>query len=181
MRKIRLQLSKQPSAHILVATPGALWKALKSQLMSLEQLSFVVLDEADSRLDESFLDLVHYILEKSHIAPDPADLEYPFNPKAQLVLVEATFPEGVSQLLSKVGSPGSLTTITTSQFHCIMPHVRQTFQRMKGAEKVAEWLQILKQRDEEKPAASGTVLVFCNSSSTVNCLGYILDDPKIKS
>ncbi|XP_047385464.1 probable ATP-dependent RNA helicase DDX28 [Sciurus carolinensis] len=181
MRKIRLKLSKQPSAHVLVATPGALWKALKSQLISLEQLSFMVLDEADTLLEESFLDLVVYILEKSHIAQDPADLEDPFNPKAQLVLVGATFPEGVSQLLSKVGSPGSLTTITTSQLHCVMPHVRQTFLRLKGEEKVAQLLQILKQRDkEEKPAATGTVLVFCNSSSTVNWLGYILDDHKIK-
>ncbi|XP_047383872.1 probable ATP-dependent RNA helicase DDX28 [Sciurus carolinensis] len=139
-----------------------------------------MMDEADTRLDESFLDLVDYILEKNHIAQDPTDLEDPFNPEAQLVLVGATFPEGVSQLLNKVGSPGSLTTITTSQLHCIMPYVRQTFLRLKGAQKVAELLQILKQRDKEKPAASGTVLVFCNSSSTVNWLGYILDDPKFK-
>ncbi|MBZ3891001.1 putative ATP-dependent RNA helicase DDX28 [Sciurus carolinensis] len=162
-----------------VATPGALWKTLKSQLIGLEQQ--MVLDEAHTLLEESFLDLVDYILEKSHIAQDPADLEDPFNPEDQLVLVGATFREGVSQLLSKRGSPGSLTTITTSQLHCVMPHVRQTFLRLKGEEKVAQLLQILKQRDkEEKPAATGTVLVFCNSSSTVNWLGYILDDHKIK-
>ncbi|KAG3256994.1 putative ATP-dependent RNA helicase DDX28 [Ictidomys tridecemlineatus] len=181
MSRIRLQLSKQPSAHVLVATPGALWKALKSQLITLEQLSFMVLDEADTLLDESFQDLVDYILEKSHIAQGPADLQDPFNPKAQLVLVGATFPEGVSQLLSKVGSPSSLTTITSSKLHCIMPHVRQTFMRLKGTDKVTELVQILKQRDKtDKTGCSGTVLVFCNSSSTVNWLGYILDDHKIK-
>uniref|UniRef100_A0A8C9QCA8 RNA helicase n=1 Tax=Spermophilus dauricus TaxID=99837 RepID=A0A8C9QCA8_SPEDA len=181
MSRIRLQLSKQPSAHVLVATPGALWKALKSQLITLEQLSFMVLDEADTLLDESFQDLVDYILEKSHIAQGPADLQDPFNPKAQLVLVGATFPEGVSQLLSKVGSPSSLTTITSSKLHCIMPHVRQTFMRLKGTDKVTELIQILKQRDKtDKTGCSGTVLVFCNSSSTVNWLGYILDDHKIK-
>lgn len=90
MLRIRLQLSRQPSAYVLVATPGALWKALKSRLISLEQLSFMVLDEADTLLDESFLDLVDYILEKSHIAQGPADLQDPFNPKAQLVLVGAS-------------------------------------------------------------------------------------------
>uniref|UniRef100_A0A480Y2Q9 RNA helicase n=1 Tax=Sus scrofa TaxID=9823 RepID=A0A480Y2Q9_PIG len=57
MSRIRLQLSKQPPADVLVATPGALWKGLKSQLISLEQLSFLVLDEADTLLDESFLEL----------------------------------------------------------------------------------------------------------------------------
>ncbi|XP_026350843.1 probable ATP-dependent RNA helicase DDX28 [Ursus arctos] len=181
MSSIRQQLCKQPPVDVLVATPGALWKALKGKLISLKQLSYLVLDEADTLLDESFLELVDYILEKSHIAEDPADLKDPFNPKAQLVLVGATFPEGVGQLLSKVASPDSLTTITSSKLHCIMPHVKQTFMRLKGAEKVTELVQILKQHDRAyRTGPSGTVLVFCNSSSTVNWLGYILDDHKIQ-
>ncbi|XP_004625899.1 probable ATP-dependent RNA helicase DDX28 [Octodon degus] len=179
--KIRVQLSKQPSADVLVATPGALWKALKGQLVRLEQLSFMVLDEADTLLDESFLELVDYILGKSHIAEGPADLDDIFNPKAQLVLVGATFPEGVGHLLSKVTNPDSVTTITSTKLHCIMPHVRQTFMRLKGADKVTELVHILKQRNKkDKTGPSGTVLVFCNSSSTVNWLGYILDDHKIQ-
>ncbi|XP_052022344.1 probable ATP-dependent RNA helicase DDX28 [Apodemus sylvaticus] len=181
MSRLKLQLSKRPSADVLVATPGALWKALKSQLISLHHLNFIVLDEVDTLLDESFLELVDYILEKSPIAESPAELEDPFNPKAQLVMVGATFPEGLNQLLSKVTSPDSLTTITSSKLHCIMPHVRQTFMRLKGAEKVAELVQILKQHDKvNKTEPSGTVLVFCNSASTVNWLGYILDDHKIQ-
>lgn len=177
LSRIMLQLSRRLPTDVLVATPGALWKALKWQLLSLEQLSFLVLDEADTLLDESFLELVEFILEKSHIAESTAELEDAFNPKAQLVLVGATFPEGVGQLLSKVASPDSLITITSSKLHCIMPHVRQTFMRLKGAEKVTELVQLLKQRDK---SPSGSVLVFCNTSSTVNWLGYILDDHKIQ-
>ncbi|XP_058135800.1 probable ATP-dependent RNA helicase DDX28 [Dasypus novemcinctus] len=181
MRRIRLQLSKQPPADVLVATPGALWKALKSRLLILEQLSFLVLDEADTLLDESFLELAQYVLEKSNIAESPADLEDPLDPKAQLVLVGATLPGGMGQLLSKVTSLDSLTTITSSKLHCIMPHIKQTFMRLKGAEKVTELVQILKQHDRaDRTGPSGTVLVFCNSSSTVNWLGYILDDHKIQ-
>ncbi|XP_004690508.1 PREDICTED: probable ATP-dependent RNA helicase DDX28 [Condylura cristata] len=181
MSRISLQLSKQPPADVLVATPGALWKALRRHLISLEQLSFLVLDEADTLLDESFLEMVEYILEKSQIAEGTDDLKDPFNPKAQLVLVGATFPEGVNQLLSKVANPDSLTTITSSKLHCIMPHVRQTFIRLKGTEKVTELVQILKHHDRaHRIGPSGTVLVFCNTSSTVNWLGYILDDHKIQ-
>ncbi|XP_006878950.1 PREDICTED: probable ATP-dependent RNA helicase DDX28 [Elephantulus edwardii] len=181
MSKMRLQLSKQTLAHVLVATPGALWKALKGQLVSLQQLSFLVLDEADTLLDESFLELVHYILGRSQIAEKPADLEDPFSFKAQLVLVGATFPEGVGELLSKVTSADSLTTITSSNLHCIMPHVKQTFMKLKGAEKVTELVQILKQHHKtSRTGHTGTVLVFCNSSATVNWLGYILDDHKIQ-
>lgn len=181
MSRLKLQLYRRPAADVLVATPGALWKALKSQLISLQHLNFIVLDEVDTLLDESFLELVDYILEKSPIAESPAELEDPFNPKAQLVLVGATFPEGLNQLLSKVTSPDSLTTITSSKLHCLMPHVRQTFMRLKGADKVTELVQILKQQDKaSKTEPSGTVLVFCNSASTVNWLGYILDDHKIQ-
>ncbi|XP_003472051.1 probable ATP-dependent RNA helicase DDX28 [Cavia porcellus] len=180
MRKIRMQLLKQPSADVLIATPGALWKALKGQLVRLEQLSFMVLDEADTLLDESFLELVDYILGKSHIAEGPADLDDFFSPKAQLVLVGATFPEGVGPLLHKVTNPDSVTTITSTKLHCIMPHVRQTFMRLKGADKVTELVHILKQHNKDKSGPSGTILVFCNSSSTVNWLGYILDDHKIQ-
>ncbi|XP_027703427.1 probable ATP-dependent RNA helicase DDX28 [Vombatus ursinus] len=180
MGSVRRQLSVEPPADVLVATPGALWKTLKGRLLSLEQLCFLVLDEADTLLDESFLELVEYILGKSPIAEHLADLEDPFNPRAQLVLVGATFPEGVGELLSKVTDLSNLTTITSPRLHCIMPHVRQRFLRLKGSEKVTELIQILKHQGEDKPASSGAVLVFCNSSSTVNWLGYILDDHKIQ-
>lgn len=181
MSRIEKQLSGQPPADILIATPGALWKTLKRRLINLERLSFLVLDEADTLLDESFLELVEYILGRSNIAEGTDDLKDPFNPKAQLVLVGATFPKSAGQLLSKISNSDSLTTITSSKLHCIMPHVKQTFMRLKGAEKVPELVQILKKHDRaDKTGSSGTILVFCNSSSTVNWLGYILDDHKIQ-
>ncbi|XP_044516503.1 probable ATP-dependent RNA helicase DDX28 [Gracilinanus agilis] len=179
MGSVKQQLSLEPLADLLVATPGALWKALKRQLVSLEQLCFLVLDEADTLLDESFLELVEYILGKSPIAENLEELEDPFNPRAQLVLVGATFPEGVGELLSKVTDLGNLTTVTSPRLHCVMPHVRQKFLRLKGSEKVTELIQALKLRGEDNPGSSGAILVFCNSSSTVNWLGYILDDHKI--
>ncbi|XP_036607352.1 probable ATP-dependent RNA helicase DDX28 [Trichosurus vulpecula] len=179
MSSVRRQLSLDPPADVLVATPGALWKALKGRLLTLEQLCFVVLDEADTLLDESFLELVEYILGKSPVAEHKAELEDPFNPRAQLVLVGATFPEGVGELLSKVTDLGSLTTITSPRLHCVMPHVSQRFLRIKGSEKVTELIEILKHCGKDNPGSSGPVLVFCNSSSTVNWLGYILDDHKV--
>ncbi|XP_072492238.1 probable ATP-dependent RNA helicase DDX28 [Notamacropus eugenii] len=180
MGSVRRQLSLHPPADVLVATPGALWKALKGRLLSLEQLCFLVLDEADTLLDQSFLELVEYILGKSPIAEHRAELEDSFNPRTQLVLVGATFPEGVGELLSKVTDLGSLTTITSPRLHCIMPHVRQKFLRLKGSEKVTELVETLKRRRVDQPGSPGAVLVFCNSASTVNWLGYILEDHKIQ-
>ncbi|XP_074142483.1 putative ATP-dependent RNA helicase DDX28 [Sminthopsis crassicaudata] len=176
MGSVRRHLSLQPPADVLVATPGALWKALKGRLLSLEQLRFLVLDEADTLLDESFLELVQYVMDESPVAQDPADLEDPFSPKAQLVLVGATFPKGVGELLSRVTALSRLSTITSPRLHCLLPHVGQRFLRLKGTEKVPELIGALKRHAEAGP---GAVLVFCNSSSTVNWLGYILDDHKV--
>ena len=53
MSRIKLQLSQHPQAGVQVATPGALWKALTRKLIRLEQLSFLVLDEAGTLLDEA--------------------------------------------------------------------------------------------------------------------------------
>ncbi|KAM9065242.1 putative ATP-dependent RNA helicase DDX28 [Sarcophilus harrisii] len=179
MGSVRRHLALQPPADVLVATPGALWKALKGKLLSLEQLRFLVLDEADTLLDESFLELVQYIMDQSPVAEDPADLEDPFNPKAQLVLVGATFPEGVGELLSRVTALSHLSTVTSPRLHCLLPHVGQRFLRLKGTEKVTELIRSLKLHAEAGPGRAGAVLVFCNSSSTVNWLGYILDDHKV--
>lgn len=71
MGRIRLQLSKHPPADVLVATPGSSVEGPEGQLISLARLSFLVLDEVDTLLDESFLELVDYILEKSHMAEGP--------------------------------------------------------------------------------------------------------------
>ncbi|XP_038595773.1 probable ATP-dependent RNA helicase DDX28 [Tachyglossus aculeatus] len=173
---IRTQLARAPLLDVLVATPGVLGMALKRRQVTLRDLSFIVLDEADTLLDQSFLELVDYILRKSPITPDPAGI----TPKAQLVLVAATLPQGIGQLLDGFTELGRLTTITSSRLHHIMPNVAQRFLRLKGAAKAAELLQILKQHAKGGPDPMGAVVVFCNTSSTVNWLSHVLDEHNIR-
>uniref|UniRef100_A0A8C6XMH2 RNA helicase n=1 Tax=Naja naja TaxID=35670 RepID=A0A8C6XMH2_NAJNA len=152
---IRRRIREGPS-DLLIATPGALSKVLKRRMLSLEKLLFLVLDEADTLLDASFIDLA-------------------WDPKAQLVAMGATLPKGLSQMLSKSADLSNFTILTGSSLHCLQPHVEQRFMRLKGGEKVAELLQLLK----EQESSSGAVIIFCNRARTVNWLSYILEDHNI--
>uniref|UniRef100_A0A8C3XLT9 RNA helicase n=1 Tax=Chelydra serpentina TaxID=8475 RepID=A0A8C3XLT9_CHESE len=133
MASVKNQLRSDPDADLLVSTPGALCKALRKRMVRLERLCCLVLDEADTLLDPTFLDLL-------------------------------------------VTNLGRFTTLTSQNLHHLLPHVQQKFIRIKGSDKASELLQLIK----DQGPASGAVLVFCNNASTVNWLGYILDDHKIK-
>ncbi|XP_010125204.1 PREDICTED: probable ATP-dependent RNA helicase DDX28, partial [Chlamydotis macqueenii] len=105
--------------------------------------------------------------------PGPAG---PEEARTQVVVVGATFPAGLSEALGKFTDVSRFITVTTQSLHRLPSHVQQKFVRLKGQDKLPELLQMLK----ERPASGGAVLIFCNSASTVNWLGYVLDDHKIK-
>uniref|UniRef100_A0A674GKE9 RNA helicase n=1 Tax=Taeniopygia guttata TaxID=59729 RepID=A0A674GKE9_TAEGU len=149
-----------PGPAVLLGTPGALREALRRRFLALERLRWMVLDEADLLMDESFTELLEEILAHA----------------TQVVVVGATFPAGLSETLAKFTDVGQFVTLSTQSLHRLPPHVQQKFVRLKGRDKLPELLQLLK----ERPSSGGAVLIFCNSASTVNWLGYILDDHKIK-
>lgn len=165
------------SIDLLVATPGILWKALKWNKVSLADLNYIVLDEADTLFDKTFNELVESILMQTQIASNAKEVQG-LHRNAQLVLIGATFPKGVEDILSKVLDLGSIHTIKSTKLHLLMSHVQHTFKRVKRADKVPELLQILKQHAAEKPKPG--IQIFCNASKTVNWLSYILDDHGIK-
>ncbi|NXJ90371.1 DDX28 helicase, partial [Corythaixoides concolor] len=165
-----------PGLAVLLGTPGGLREALRRRFLVLERLRWMVLDEADALMDDSFAEPLEEILAHAPLAagaPGPAG---PGEARTQVVVVGATFPAGLSQTLGRFTDVGRFVTLTTQSLHRLPPHVQQKFVRLKGQDKLLELLQLLK----EHPASGGAVLIFCNSASTVNWLGYILDDHKIK-
>lgn len=164
---------KRNHPDILVATPGALVKALRRRCLDLSELSFLVVDEADTMFDPSFSDMLESILLHTHIANHPKETQG-LGHKAQLLVVGATFPGGVGEVLSQVTDLGSMVVIKSKMLHHLMPHVKQTFLKVKGADKILELHQALKLLLQEK--GRGAVLVFCNKSATVNWLGYSLEE-----
>ncbi|XP_037312456.2 probable ATP-dependent RNA helicase DDX28 [Pungitius pungitius] len=166
---------KRDPPDILVATPGALIKALRRRCVDLSELSFFVVDEADTMFDPSFSDMLENILLSANIARDPKETRGPGH-KAQLLVVGATFPGGVGEVLSKVTDLGSVVVIKSKMLHFLMPHVKQTFMKVKGTDKILELHQALKMLQQKEGGGGGAALVFCNKSATVNWLGYSLEE-----
>lgn len=164
---------KRDQPDILVATPGALVKALRRRCLDLSDLSFFVVDEADTMFDPSFSDMLEDILLHTNIASSPKETQG-LGHKAQLLVVGATFPGGVGEVLSQVTDLGSMMVIKSKMLHFLMPHVKQMFLKVKGADKVLELHQALKLLQQEK--GGGAAVVFCNKSATVNWLGYSLEE-----
>uniref|UniRef100_A0A8C4U102 RNA helicase n=1 Tax=Falco tinnunculus TaxID=100819 RepID=A0A8C4U102_FALTI len=156
---LRRQLrAPPPGVAVLLGTPGALWRALRMRFLALGRLRWMVLDEVDAlMMDDTFVEPLEEIL-------------------AHAPLAAATFPTGLSQTLGKFTDVSQFVTLATQSLHRLPSHVLQKFVRLKGQDKLPELLQLLK----DHPASGGAVLIFCNSASTVNWLGYVLDDHKIK-
>ena len=75
-------------AQIIVATPGRLIDLIKRGVVKLDEVTTVVLDEADEMLNMGFLDSIEEIL--SHI---PAD--------RKMLLFSATMPEGILKIAKR--------------------------------------------------------------------------------
>lgn len=167
------QVFKMDHPDILVATPGALVKALRRNYLDLSELRFLVVDEADTMFDPSFSDMLQDILLHVNIANHPKETRG-LDHKAQLLLVGATFPRDVGEVLSKMTDLEKIVTIKSRMLHCVMPHVKQRFLKVKSPDKILELYQALKVLQLDKKG--GAAVVFCNKSSTVNWLGYTLDE-----
>ncbi|TNN66752.1 putative ATP-dependent RNA helicase DDX28 [Liparis tanakae] len=170
---------KKDHPDVLVATPGALTKALRRRCLDLSELSFFVVDEADTMFDPSFSDMLADILLHASIARDPKETRGPGH-KAQLLVVGATFPGGVGEVLGQVTDLGSLVVIKSKMLHHLMPHVKQSFLKVRGADKILELNQALKLLHQKKGGGGVATLVFCNKSATVNWLGYSLDEMGVR-
>lgn len=164
---------KKDQPDILVATPGALVKALRRRCLDLSELNFFVVDEADTMFDPSFADMLESIFRHTNIASNPKETRG-LGHKTQLLVVGATFPGGVGEVLSKVTDLGSMSVIKSKMLHFLMPHVKQTFLKVKGVDKILELQHLLKQLQQER--GGGSAVVFCNKSATVNWLGYTLEE-----
>lgn len=129
-------------AHIIVGTPGRLLKFLKKGAIDLNDLSFLVLDEADRMLDMGFQEDMEVIIS--------------FTPKEkQTLLFSATFPLEIEEL-------GANILINPKKVEVDSKHekniIKQTFVEVSDHKQKAEAL--LRVLGDYKPAST---VVFCKT------------------
>lgn len=133
--------SLKHQAHIVVGTPGRVNKLLKRGTLILDELSTIVLDEADRMLDMGFIDQIEEIFS---YAPE----------KRQTLCFSATFPDDIKRLSrSFQNNPKEL--IVESQHDQF--HIDQHFYIASREEKSQITLGLLNRFQPE------SALVFCNT------------------
>ncbi|TDG49868.1 hypothetical protein AWZ03_003644 [Drosophila navojoa] len=170
----QLMLNPQfAEVDILVATLGAVSKLVTTGIYHMDQVRHVVLDEADTLLDDSFTEKLTYFLRrfpfhKNHVQ-DPSIVG------TQLLLASATMPTNTREILQRVIDVETIREIVSPNLHHLMPHVTQKFLRMAKADRPANLLSLVK-RDLAKRRP---LIVFSNKSTTCDYVSIFLNNSGI--
>ncbi|TFF99418.1 MAG: DEAD/DEAH box helicase [Promethearchaeota archaeon] len=149
---INNQINKlKQGVNIIIGTPGRLIDLYKRGHLKLNQLKFVVLDEADRLLDMGFLPDIKYILDQIHS-------DY------QFMLFSATLDHKLKELVKKYTksefkylnlSRDEMSVENTLQFYYLIDHFKQKYNTFR---------KVIK---NERPESA---LVFVNTKKTGNWL-----------
>ncbi|XP_071542618.1 probable ATP-dependent RNA helicase DDX28 [Panulirus ornatus] len=160
--------------HLLIATIGALSKLTTVGMYDMNLVRHIILDEADSLLDDSFSDQVTRYLSKFPMQSGKTEENQSPQPVSgvQLTLVAATLPRSLHTILDPVVEIESIMKISTPYLNRLMPHVSQRFFRVSHRTKAEKLIELVK-----KDAKKGTpVIIFSNYTKTSNWLSLFLNE-----
>jgi ATP-dependent RNA helicase DeaD len=134
-------------ARIIVGTPGRIIDHINRGTLSMNDIRFAVLDEADRMLDMGFVDDMKTIL-------------WAMPEERQTLLFSATMPSSVMDLVNKFQKDPQVINVTGDQI--TVPQVEQSFFEVKPWMKMDLLCNLI---DTYNPTAS---LVFCNTKRRVD-------------
>jgi ATP-dependent RNA helicase DeaD len=115
-------------AHVIVGTPGRVMDHMKRGSLPLDEMSFLVLDEADEMLQMGFIDDIEWILEQSP-------------PKRQVALFSATVPAAIRRIAQRhLREPKEITIRSKTS---TAPNIRQRYWLVSGMHKLDALTRIL--------------------------------------
>uniref|UniRef100_A0A182TYQ9 Uncharacterized protein n=1 Tax=Anopheles melas TaxID=34690 RepID=A0A182TYQ9_9DIPT len=120
---------------ILVASFGAISKLITSGIYRMEEVRYVVLDEADTLLDDSFNSKLLHLMKrfpfhKNHLQ----DLGEGIH-GTQLILAAATMPSNMEELLARLVNVATIEQVLSPNLHRLMGHVTQRFMRVRKSDR----------------------------------------------
>ncbi|XP_052867288.1 probable ATP-dependent RNA helicase DDX28 [Anopheles cruzii] len=157
---------------ILVASFGAISKLVTSGIYRMEAVRFVVLDEADTLLDDSFNEKLLHLMRrfpfhKNHLQDLGEHIQ-----GTQLILAAATMPSNMDELLSKLVDKATIEQVTSPNLHRLMGHVTQRFMRVRKMDRPQILLDLV-QRDAKRNVPT---IIFSNKTPACDFVSLFLND-----
>ncbi|XP_050668717.1 probable ATP-dependent RNA helicase DDX28 [Leptidea sinapis] len=174
--KTKKQIMDPPIEYcdLLVATLGAFSKMVTTGIYKIHNIHHVVLDEADTLLDDSFIEKLTALLKKFQIR-FKVDNKIP--PEGcQVTFASATLPHEMPEAVNSFMAPESLRTVATRNVHKIIPNVPHKFLRLGKAQKPAELLKLVQADLNMKRQ----VMIFSNKTSTCDFVSMFLNENNIE-
>lgn len=144
---------------ILVASMGVISKLTTTGIYRMNAATHVVIDEADTLLDDGFNEKLCYFLTR-----------FPFHSEVQLILASATMPTNTDEVFREIIDTTTLKKVVSSDLHKILPYVTQKFMRTNKMDRSENLLRIVKSEIQKKRP----VIVFSNKSTTSDYISIFL-------
>lgn len=165
------------SVDLLIATIGAMSKLTTTGIYNVSYVRHLVLDEADTLLDDSFNEKLVYYLRHFPLGYKKPKGIHGFPDLCKLTLVSATMPTSLPAILGNIVQVDSIEKIETKRLHQVMPHVPQLFLRLGQSQKPPQLLQLCKNNAKRKIPT----IIFSNRAATCDWVSLFLNENGVKA
>jgi ATP-dependent RNA helicase DeaD len=157
-QSINLQLDKlRRGVQIVVATPGRLIDHIKQGSIILDDVRFVVLDEADRMLDMGFIDDIKFIL-------------FYVNEDRQTCLFSATMPPEILRLAEEYMRQNKIEHVRLNEEEITLETIDQSYLVVEEREKFKHLMDFIRRNQNAK----SQTIVFAATKQRADRLAYKL-------
>lgn len=161
-----LKVIPNSNIDLLVATIGVFKRLFDKGEFKLSNLQHAVLDEADTLLDDSFIEETKSVLQKMLINNEFSLTSH----GTQLTLSSSIYPSNLQSIVDEGFPESTFTKIISPFMHRVPLHIRQKFCRVSQEGRAGELLQLVKNDYKQKKP----VMIFCNNSLTCDWMSQFL-------
>mmetsp|Transcript_38173 Transcript_38173/g.88261 ORF Transcript_38173/g.88261 Transcript_38173/m.88261 type:complete len:573 (-) Transcript_38173:57-1775(-) len=159
--------------EIVVCAPGRLHDFLERGVLSMEEVKFLVVDEADRMLDMGFEPQIRDIIENFGM-PEPGE------GGRQTMMFSATFPQEMQDMALDFLDP-AYYGIKVGQVGHAATDVEQFFEQVSGPDKNDRLVDVLKQVPPEDGGEVARSIVFTNTKGSADDIAWHLNQSGISA